>query len=448
MIGTIALPTPLQSRRKPTARFSPLPWQVRAWRDKSLVVLLTGSAGGGKSSLAAEKVHGYCLRYPGAVAICLRKAREYASKSVVYAIRRAAGDDPSVRYHAAEQTFHYDNGSRIFIAGMRDEGQRQALRSINGDGSADIIWAEEANALSEDDHNELLARLRGRAGGWRQLIYSTNPDAPTHWIKRRLIDGGEASVHYSSARDNPHNPGEYLGVLASLTGVLGRRLAAGQWVQAEGAVYEEWNDGVHWIEPFAIPADWRRFRVVDFGYVNPFVCQWWAVDPDGTMYLYREIYRTQRTVRRHGLQIKALSEGEVIEATIADHDAEDRATLEEVGIPTIAAKKEIVNGLNAVRERLRPGRLGKPRLFILRNSLVEMDEALETAKLPTHTAAEVPGYVYPRSGDGRAVKETPVKENDHGLDALRYAVMYLDSEKVVQFAANYLGATKAPHYRR
>lgn len=389
-------------------------------------MLLTGSAGGGKSKTAAEKVHAYCLKYPGAVGIGLRKRREYASKSVVYALRAAMGDDPGVALHVGSQTFNYANGSTIFIAGMGDDTQRQALRSIGGDGSADIIWAEEANALIEDDHNELLARLRGRHAPWRQIIYTTNPDTPTHWIKRRLMDGGEAVVYYSSASDNPYNPSEYLGILASLTGVLGLRLAKGQWVQAEGAVYEEFSDAVHVVEPFTIPVDWRRFRVVDFGYTNPFVCQWWAVDGDGRMYLYREMYMTRRTVKVHAAQIAGLSEGEAIEQTVCDHDAEDRATLEENGIGTAKATKDISPGIQAVHERLRLADDGKPRLFVFRTALVEVDPALETAHKPLSTLQEFSAYVWPRGGDGRIVKEIPVKENDHGMDALRYAVTYVD----------------------
>lgn len=391
-------------------------------------MLLTGSAGGGKSTLAAEKVHAFCLRYPGAVAIGLRKKREYASKSVVYALRTAQGDDPNVTWRPSDQMFHYANGSKIFIAGMGDDNQRQALRSINGDGSADIIWGEEANALTEDDHNELMARLRGTSAPWRQIIYSTNPDVPTHWIKRRLMDGGEATVYYSNASDNTHNPDDYLDILASLTGVLGKRLALGQWVQAEGAVYEEFSDAVHIIEPWAIPGTWRRIRSIDFGYTNPFVCQWWAIDNDGRMYLYREIYMTKRTVNVHSVDINRLSELERIEATVADHDAEDRATLVENGIYSQPAVKDISRGIQAVEGRLKLAHDGKPRLFILRNALHEVDDALEHGKppRPVSTAQEFPAYAWPKGVDGKPVKEVPVKINDHGMDALRYAVMYVD----------------------
>jgi len=45
---------------------------------------------------------------------------------------------------------------------------------------------------------------------------------------------------------------------------------------------------------------------------------------------------------------------------------------------------------------------------------------------PTSTAQEFPGYVWPETKAGRAADEMPVKADDHGLDALRYMVMYLD----------------------
>lgn len=410
-----------------TAPYKPLDWQVAPWRDTSKVMLLAGSAGGGKSRVAAEKIHGYCKKYPGATAIGLRKAREFASKSVVYALKNAQGDDPSVRYNASELMFHYENGSKIFIAGLKDDNQRQALRSINGDGSVDIVWGEEANALTEDDHNEILARLRGTAAPWRQIIYTTNPDHPRHWIKLRLMDGGEASVYHSSAEDNPYNPDDYIETLAGLTGVLGQRLRCGLWVQAEGVVYDEFRESLHVIEPFEIPAEWRRFRAIDFGYSNPFICQWWAADHDGRLYMYREIYMSQRTVVAHSGQINELSKGERIDASPADHDAEDRATLAENKITTVPARKAITRGIQAVKERLKVAGDGKPRIFFLRGALVEIDDVMEGKKKPISTVQEMSVYSWPRGVDGKPVKELPIDDNNHGMDAMRYMVMHLDA---------------------
>lgn len=423
-----------------TATYKPYPWQVAAWRDKARVCLYGGSAGGGKSRAAAEKLHGYMKKYPKAVGIALRKAREFASKSVVFALQAAIGDDPTVRYNSSDLMFHYDNGSRIFIAGMKDEAQRQALRSINGDGSADFIWVEEANALTEDDYNELLGRLRGKAASWRQILLSTNPDAPMHWIKARLMDGGEASVHYSSALDNPSLPPEYIETLRSITGVLGMRLRDGLWVQAEGVVYDTWSDAYHVIN--AMPEGWqtwRKIRVIDFGYVNPFVCQWWAIDPDGRMYRYREIYMTKRTVADHAKKINLLSQGESYEATICDHDAEDRATLKQAGISSINAVKDVSRGIQAVQARLARGHDDKPRLYLLKGALVERDGALVEERKPVCTEQELPGYIWQTTPDGKPDKEEPLKVNDHGCDALRYGVMYLDGKPPRREVRSYSG---------
>lgn len=416
--------------------YRPLPWQTAPWKNKSSVLLLTGSAGGGKSRLAAEKVHGFLKKYSGATGLMLRKHRNSMSNSTVLFMERTViGADPTVRHVGSKYRFEYANGSVLAYGGMADDEQREQIRSIGAAGGVDIIWMEEANRFSEDDYNEALGRLRGTVAGWRQIILTTNPDAPTHWIKQRLIDSGQAAVYYSRAVDNPHNPAEYLDTLQSLTGTLGKRLAMGLWVQAEGAVYDNFDDSAHVVAPFAVPADWRRIRVVDFGYTNPFVCLWIAIDPEGRMYLYREIYMTRRTVDQHVEQIKALSvmcneRGETvperIEATICDHDAEDRATLAAHGIYNQPAIKDVSRGIQKVSQRLSKAGDGKPRLYVMRGALVETDVSLKAQGKPTSTLEEMPGYAWAKTSDGKPAKEEPLKVNDHGMDALRYGVMYED----------------------
>ena len=414
------------------APYKPLPWQIDPWRDKSLVLLLTGSAGGGKSRLAGEKIHAFMKKYPGATGLMLRKAREYTGKSIVPFLKQTViGKDPTVKKHKSESYFQYPNGSVLFWGGMKDDSQREALRSIGQDGALDFVWIEEANAFTRKDFDELLARMRGKAASWRQIVLTTNPDTPAHWIYTDLIlkRPAKTAAYFSSAKDNPHNPPEYLEILEMLTGTLKQRLADGLWVQAEGAVYDEFDTATHVIDPIKIPRTWRRIRVVDFGFANPFVCQWWAIDPEGRMYLYREIYQTNRLVEDLAKEIIRLSEGEDIEVTVADHDAEDRATLARHGVPTLPAKKELSVGIQKVKARLAkdPHDLKqRPRLFVIRGALVEEDPSLTKAKKPASTEAEFTGYAWPKSQDGKPVKEVPVKINDHGMDAMRYAVMYVD----------------------
>lgn len=409
------------------APFAPLPWQVVPWRDKSSVILLTGHAGGGKSRLAAEKIHGYCLKYPGSAWLMLRKAREWTGRSVVAFYKQSVvGNDPHVRFNKSEGTFYYDNGSIVYAGGMMDDKQREAVRSIGGEGGLDGVWFEEASAFSRKDFEEIIGRVRHTAADWQQILLSTNPDAPTHWINTDLIIGGGAVVYYSGAKDNPYNSPAYLANLEKLTGVLRDRLVLGLWKQAEGAVYEEFEPAIHVIDPFPIPATWRRFRVVDFGFTNPFTCQWWAMDDDGRLYEYREIYQTRRLVEDVTPEIIRLSEGEHIEATIADHDAEDRATMEKHGIITRAAIKDVSPGIQAVKMRMKVQPDGKPRIFFMRGALVSPDPLLEEVKAPTCLLDELPGYAWQKTPDGRPNKEQPVKLNDHGCDDMRYLVVYID----------------------
>lgn len=225
------------------APFRPTPWQEEPWRDVSPVMLLTGSAGGGKSRLAAEKVHAYCLKYPGATALVLRKIRAtMANSTLLFLQRKVIGSDPRVRHKPSEFRFEYTNGSILAYGGMKDDEQREHIRSLGQDGGLDIVWMEEATQFQEEDFNEVLARMRGKAAPWRQIVLTTNPEAPGHWIYVRLILNQEAALYKSRATDNPHNPESYDRQLARLTGTQYKRLVEGEWVSGSGKVIDTWID--------------------------------------------------------------------------------------------------------------------------------------------------------------------------------------------------------------
>ena len=89
MIGMI----PIQENE--IAPFKPLRWHVPAWRDKSLVMLLSGGSGGGKSELASQKMHGYLLKYPGAIGLAVRKTQSATNQSCVPTLWRVMGGEES-----------------------------------------------------------------------------------------------------------------------------------------------------------------------------------------------------------------------------------------------------------------------------------------------------------------------------------------------------------------
>jgi phage terminase large subunit len=167
---------------------------------------------------------------------------------------------------------------------------------------------------------------------------------------------------------------------------------------------------------------------VDFGFTNPFCWQAWAQDPDGRLYLYKEIYKTQTLVEDHARAIIAATrtahgKEPPPREVVCDHDAEGRATLEaKLGLSTTAAHKSVLEGIEAVKERLKVQPDGKPRLYICRDALIGRDQALVAASRPVCTSDEVLEYIW----DDKTKKEQPRKENDHGMDTARYVVAAVD----------------------
>lgn len=398
-------------------------------------VVMSGAAGTGKSRAALEKIHACALLYPGMRALIVRKTRSSLSESALFTYERfVLGDNHPVLIDAPQRRnrtiYHYPNGSEIVVGGM-DRSSRIMSTEY------DLIYPQEAIELSEDEYESLTTRLRNDVMPYQQILSDTNPSYPHHWLKKRC-DRGQARMIFCRHEDNPrlYNIAtqewtiaglSYLAKLDDLTGARKERLRYGRWVQAEGAVYSQFDERIHVIDRFEIPPGWKRYRAIDFGFSNPFVCQWWAEDPDGRLYLYREIYTTRRIVSDHAAQINILSEGEAIEYTVSDHDAEDRATLERCGIITIAADKEISPGIQAVQERLRVLPDGKPRAYFFRDALVERDSALDDSKKPVCTLDEFPAYIWPKDVDGKSNKEKPVDMDNHGMDSFRYMVKALDN---------------------
>jgi phage terminase large subunit len=282
-------------------------------------------------------------------------------------------------------------------------------------------------------------RLRNGQISFQQLIADCNPDMPTHWLNERVRK--EQTLYIKSRHeDNPmlfnqsdmtltDKGKDYMQKLDNLTGVRYQRYRLGNWVAAEGLVYDTYNPDVHIRNRFERPPmEWNLYLSIDFGFTNPFVCQFWLEDNDGRLYLWKEIYKTAGLVEDHAKIIVKELGNRKPKAVICDHDAEDRATLtRHLGYHTVAAKKTVSDGLQAVASRFKVLDDNKPRLYLCRDATIETDKLLSNSKKPTSTLQEIVGYVW---NEG---KEVPVKENDHGMDAMRYMVAHLDLKSKMQW---------------
>lgn len=421
--------TPLTSVITPrTPTYTPRggPRQLLFCRDRE--TMLEGPANTGKSYSALWKMHLAALKYPGMHGLLLRKTLVSLKASTLVTFReRILGANSPVKFWAAraDEAAHYayPNGSKVYVGGMDNAAKIMSTEY-------DMVLWDEATDGDVSEWEALQTRLRYGRMPYQQAIACCNPQAPTHWLNQRA-NAGHITRITSTHADNPTVTADYLAMLDALTGVRRTRLYLGQWAAAEGMIYEDsWNRNENLVDRFPIPKNWTRFLAVDFGYGpgHPFVAQWWAEDESGRLYRYREIYAMHRLVEDHARDILRYSQwGNAVDgdpiphAIVCDHDAEGRATLERyLGRMTIPAHKAVVEGIQAVAARFRPAGDGKPRLFLLRDSLVSRDPYRVDAKQPTCTEEEIESYVW----DTR--KEQPVKDNDHGLDALRYLVAFRD----------------------
>jgi PBSX family phage terminase large subunit len=423
-------------------------------RCRDTEVAAVGRAGSGKTVAACWKLHLTAMKVPNLRALMLRATHTSLTATTLVTFQRAVAlaglADGSVRWFGGSgkdpAAFRYANGSEILVAG----GDRPE-KFLSSD--LDRVFVDEGVEITLDLWETLITRLRGKATTYKQIMLATNPSHPQHWIKQRA-DAGALTMITSSHQDNPayvardgsytEEGRAYVSKLEALTGVRRQRLKEGRWTAAEGQIYDEWDDTVHLVDPFEVPADWPRIWGVDFGFTNPFCVQFYAIDPDGRLWLYRELYRTRRTVDEHARTIldavtvvdeetgeRTWTEPKPI-AVVADHDAGDRAILErELGLSTTPARKDVKTGIQAVKARLRPAGDGKPRLFLMRDVLIERDQELADAKKPLSTAEEITGYVWAKpktttAAASKAEPEEPLKVDDHGCDTMRYVVMELD----------------------
>lgn len=403
-------------------------------------VYLDGAAGTGKTVAALYKIHRLLSAYPGARALVARKTNTALSGSAMVTYRdNILSMRRDIRWFGGNKVeppaFKYSNGSQMIVNGL-DKPEKVL--------SAEFDWAyiNEVPECEEEDIEFVRMRLRPRTGGpqipYRQLIMDGNPGPPTHWVNQRMIAGRTLRLG-STHEDNPRyfdlrtndwteEGREYVfGILEGLTGVRYARYRLGLWAAAEGTVYEDAYDrSKNVIKRFPIPQEWARYMTLDFGFTHPFVVKWYAEDPDGRYYCYREIYMTKRLVEDHAKQVKELSRwgqpgGDPLPRAIyADHDAEGREVFTKyTGLYTTPAHKAVAEGIQAMATRLRPAGDGKPRLMYFDDCLVERDPELARAKLPACTIEEFDSYVWDiRPGQKKG--DVPVKEYDHGMDADRY----------------------------
>lgn len=303
-------------------------------------------------------------------------------------------------FHKSETRAEMSNGAEVLF---RSSDEPDRLRGPN----LDWAWLDECALMHAQTWDIIIGRLRGH--GKAGPCWVTTTPKGRNWLFTRQ---GEMTVFKARTRDNIYLDEEFIRSLESAyTGSFARQELEGEFVSYEGLVYEEFNRDIHMLQRER--SEFMEYIAgVDEGYSNPAVIGVWGIDSDGRMHMSEEFY--QRRVLQGDVvgEAKRLQVKYGIGTFVVDPSAAGLiAEMQSVGLAVTPARNAVFQGIQTVKARLARARDGRPRLTI--------------APSCVNAAAEFESYAWKEGKDG--MKDEPEKVNDHAMDMMRYAVMYLDA---------------------
>lgn len=236
-----------------------------------------------------------------------------------------------------------------------------------------------------------------------KLWFNCNPDSPQHWFYLEWISQLERHnalrLHFQ-LEDNPALDEKIIARYKSMyAGVFFQRYILGEWVLAEGLVYNFGEDNITDEQP----AGAEYYISVDYGTLNPFSAGLWSVN-GGKAVRIKEYYydgrgeKKQLTDEEYCDQIEKLSEGYNIRQVIVDPSAASFITaLRKRKFAVRQANNDVLDGIRRTAVYLRDGNIKIHRSCV--NSIREFG-------------------LY--RWDEKSTEDRAVKENDHAMDDIRY----------------------------
>lgn len=299
-------------------------------------------------------------------------------------------------------------GRKIYAVSANDARAEAKIRGSTYVGA----YVDEMTLIPESFVKMLLSRLSMEGA---KLFGTTNPDSPYHWLKRDFIDRSDElnlKTWEFKLEDNPSLGQEFVKQIKSeYAGLWYQRFIEGRWVQAEGAIYDFFDPSIHCIDN---PAHAASFYIagVDYGTTNPFACVLVGVNFEKfpNMWIEDEYFFSSRVAQRQKTDyeyaedlVKFLSNRHVKAVYIDPSAASFKLELQKRGMTNLFdAENEVSDGIRLVAQYLTQG-------------------TLKVTRKCKNLIAEFQSYVWDERSKLTGI-DKPLKENDHCLDALRYAI--------------------------
>ena len=288
--------------------------------------------------------------------------------------------------------------NRFYLFGGKDEGSAALIQGITLAGAL----LDEAALMPRSFVEQAAARCSVPGG---RLWFSCNPESPAHWFYQEWILKAEEKnvlrLQFTMA-DNPGLTPETLERYQTMfQGAFYRRFVLGEWVAAEGRVYDFFDESYVGQAPQGL-TDWHVS--CDYGTVNPTSMGLWGRKGQ-VWYRVAEYYydarslRRQRTDEEHADALEELAGGREIQSVVVDPSAASFIqTLRRRGWRVRRADNRVLSGIRLTARLLKAG-----RLVICR----ECGNAIREFSL----------YRWEDQGDG---EDRVKKEHDHAMDEIRY----------------------------
>ena len=360
--------------------------------------ILCGAVRSGKTWVSYDLMLQRLAELPDGDRVMIGRTQQTLERNVLNPMRRILGGSQIVSHINSKNTV-YIAGKPFYVVGADN---KEAVTKIQGLGLV-YAYGDEVTTWHESVFQMLKSRLSDKGA----LFDGTcNPENPLHWLKRDILDRTDLSVKqwHFVIDDNPFLPTEYVENLKKeYTGVFYSRYILGQWVRAEGIIYDMFDAHIH-VVPSAARVYTKYYVSCDYGTQNPTVFGLWGLC-DGVWYKVKEYYYSgreqnkQRTDRQFADDYQAFVKGFTITAVIVDPSAASFiAELKQRNLPVIPADNAVLDGIRLTGSLLESGKI----------------KICDCCK---QTIKDFSLYVW----DEKSLSEDkPIKDNDHTMDETRY----------------------------